>query len=141
MYTKKIYFHSQNIDELQKIFENLDGVLKIQIGKIDPIGDLHPDLTETLDGIQIEFNPKKNDLSQLMDLLFSARDPFENPVGIFYEHGEDVPQIDLHLHFAASRGRQLAITDANLTVNDTDLSAPRKCFKGFLGKIRNFSPS
>lgn len=141
IYTKKIFFHAKDLSELHEIFSQIDGVLDVKIGKIEPIGDLHPDLTDSLDGIRIEFNPKKNDLSQLMDLLFSARDPFENPVGIFYEHGEDVPQIDLHLHFAASRGRQLAVTDANLTVNDTDLSAPRKCFKGFLGKIRNFSPS
>lgn len=111
----------------------------MKIGKIEPIGDLHPDLTESLDGIRIEFNPKKNDLSQLMDLLFSVRDPFENPVGIFYEHGEDIPQIDLHLNFVASRGKQLAVTDSNLTVNDTDFSSSRKKFKGFLGKIRHFS--
>lgn len=139
IYTKRIFFHARDINDLQKIFSEVNGVLKVETGLIDPIGELHPDLTEQLDGIRIEFNPKKMDLSQLMDLLFSVRDPYENPVGIFYEHGEDIPQIDLHLNFIANRGKQPVTTDSNLTVNDTDICSSRRKFQGFLGKIRQFS--
>lgn len=123
MYTKKIYFSGGDHRELQEVFREVPGVIGVLVGSIEG-----SDQTR-VDGIEIEFNPKKMDLSMLMDVLFAVIDPYSQPSGVFYPSGEDEPQVELHLNFIANRGRQPAVSCVGLTVNDP-ISNPkfaRKC--------------
>lgn len=131
MYTKKIYFSSENQIELQTAFDDVPGVLNTSVGKID----------DSINGIEIVFNPKKTDISTLMDILFSNVNPFKNPVGVHYLHGEDEPQIELHLNFIATYGKQPVVSCTNLTINDPNSNPnfSRKCL-AFASRIKNFLP-
>ena len=146
MYTKKIYFSGGDFHELQAVFEDLPGVVKVLPGYIDAFNvksQANPEPLEVakVHGVEVEFNPKKMDLSMLMDVLFSVLNPYaENNLGVYYKFGEDEPQIELHMNFIANRGRQPAATSALLTINDTTLNPKfaRKCF-AVCGKLKNFS--
>ena len=119
MYTKKIYFNGGDCRELQEVFVDVPGVVNVLVGSID----------QSVDGVEIEFNPKKMDLSMLMDVLFAVVDPYTQPCGVYYASGEDEPQVELHINFIANRGRQPAVACVGLTVNDP-ISNPkfaRKC--------------
>ena len=119
MYTKKIYFSGGDHRELQEVFIDVPGVINVLVGSIN----------DAVDGVEIEFNPKKMDLSMLMDVLFAVVDPYTQPCGVYYANGEDEPQVELHLNFIANRGKQPAVSCVGLTVNDP-ISNPkfaRKC--------------
>ena len=146
MYTKKIYFSGGNFHELQAVFDDLPGIVKVLPGYIDAEkiasqANPEPISAEKICGVEIEFNPKKIDLSMLMDILFSVLNPYaEKNLGVYYKSAEDEPQIELHLNFIASRDKQLAATSAELTINDTNLNQKsfRKCFAA-CGRLKNFS--
>ena len=134
MYTKKIYFSGGDFRELQEVFRELPGVLSTHTGYIN--GDDEADLDSVASGkvraymgIEVVFNPKKTDLSQLMDVLFAVVNPYvpdgqgkargeQYRAGVFYLAGEDEPQVQLHLNFIANRGRPPAVTGQGLTLND-----------------------
>lgn len=135
MYTKKIYFSGGSFHELQAVFEEMSGVVKVRTGYINP--DRSPvdyegavgGQVKTVMGICVEYNPKKIDVSSLLDILFSVTDPYsENrqgdligpmyTCGIYYNTPEDLPQIQLHLNFMANRTNPPAVTGSNLTIND-----------------------
>ena len=134
MYTKKIYFSGGDFHELQAMFEDLPGVVKVLPGYIDADAvrspaNFEPRTVEKICGVEVEFNPKKMDLSMLMDVLFAVVDPYTQPCGVYYANGEDEPQVELHLNFIANRGKQPAVSCVGLTVNDP-ISNPkfaRKC--------------
>ena len=123
MYTKKIYFSGGDFHELQEVFNDVPGVLKVIAGYIDSADEIN------IAGVEIEFNPKKMDLSMLMDILFAVVDPYTQKSGVYYTSGEDEPQIELHLNFIANRGRQPAVSCVSLTINDpiSDPKFARKC--------------
>lgn len=129
MYTKKIYFSGGDHRELQEVFIDVPGVVNVLVGSIN----------DAVDGVEIEFNPKKMDLSMLMDVLFAVVDPYTQPCGVYYVNGEDEPQVELHLNFIANRGKQPAVSCVGLTVNDP-ISNPkfaRKCLAR-AARIKNF---
>ena len=133
MYTKKIYFSGGDHRELQEVFVDVPGVVNVLVGSINA-GD------QSVDGVEIEFNPKKMDLSMLMDVLFAVIDPYTQECGVYYPSGEDEPQVELHLNFIANRGRQPAVACVGLTINDP-ISNPkfaRKCLAR-AARIRSFS--
>ena len=146
MYTKKIYFSGGDFHELQAVFEDLPGILKVLPGYIDAKNvtsyvNPEPRSLEKMSGVEIEFNPKKMDLSMLMDVLFSVLNPYEeNNLGVYYNSAEDEPQVELHLNFIANRGKQPPATSACLTINDTTLNKKfaRKCYAS-VGRLKNFS--
>ncbi len=123
MYTKKIYFSGGDFHELQEVFSDVPGVLSSVAGYIET-----SDGTKE-SGIEIEFNPKKMDLSMLMDILFAVVDPYTQQAGVYYTSGEDEPQIELHLNFIANRGKQPAVSCVGLTINDPNSNPKfaRKC--------------
>ena len=145
MYTKKIYFTAENFDELKNTFENLHGVLKITSGKISAKNvssqvQPEPQEIENIFGAEIEFNPKKIDISTLMDILFENFSPYkENNLGVYYSVGEDEPQIELHMNFIATRGKQMVSSCASLTINDpnSNPNLARKCYAK-VGRLKNF---
>ena len=144
MYTKKIYFSGGNVSELQEIFCDLPGVLSVLIGKLSA-KNVHsyvnpePKTIEGVESVEIEFNPKKMDLSMLMDVLFNVLNPYaDKTLGVCYNSGEDEPQVELHLNFIANRGREPVVSKACLTINDPNVDkVVRKCFVK-VGRLINF---
>ena len=144
MYTKKIYFSGGNVSELQEIFCDLPGVLSVLIGKLSA-KNVHsyvnpePKTIEGVESVEIEFNPKKMDLSMLMDVLFNVLNPYaDKTLGVYYNSGEDEPQVELHLNFIANRGREPVVSKACLTINDPNVDkVVRKCFVK-VGRLINF---
>ena len=155
MYTKKIYFSGGSAYELQEVFEHVPGVRSTRVGCMNPApaeGDALPPggvafeavlagrLQGTV-GVEVTFDPKKIDLSMLLDILFAVVSPYEPDgqgtsrgamfrVGVYYEQAEDEPQLEYHLNFIASRGKPPATVCASLTVNDpiSDQRQMRKCY-------------
>ena len=144
MYTKKIYFSGGNVDELQEIFTDIPGVLSVLVGKLTARNvhsyvNYEPQTLEDISGVEIEFNPKKMDLSMLMDVLFNVLNPYaENNLGIYYASGEDEPQVELHLNFIANRGREPVVSKACLTINDPNHKIVRKCYAK-VGRLVSFT--
>lgn len=145
MYTKKIYF-SGDLNILAETFEGVKGVLKVTVGKIAAqnvisYAEPEPRSIENFSGVEIEFNPKKIDVSTLLDILFNNLNPYEeNNLGVYYSSGEDAPQVELHMNFVANKGKCLASTSAALTLNDPNSNPrlTRKCYVNF-GRFKNFS--
>ncbi len=123
MYTKKIYFSGGDYHELQEVFSDVPGVMSTAVGYIETVDDINSD------GVEIVFNPKKMDLSMLMDILFAVVDPYTQKTGVYYVSGEDEPQVELHLNFIANRGKQPAVSCVGLTLNDPNSNPKfaRKC--------------
>ena len=144
MYTKKIYFSGGNVNELQEIFTDVPGVLSVLIGKLSA-RNVHsyvnhdPQTLEDISSVEIEFNPKKMDLSMLMDVLFNVLNPYaDKTLGVYYNSGEDEPQVELHLNFIANRGREPVVSKACLTINDPNVDKiVRKCYVK-VGRLINF---
>ncbi|ORU01374.1 Peptide methionine sulfoxide reductase MsrA / Peptide methionine sulfoxide reductase MsrB [Anaerovibrio sp. JC8] len=135
MYTKKIYFSGGSFHELQAVFEILTGVISVKAGYINP--ESQPVSYEAVEqghvkavmGICAEYNPKKIDVSSLLDILFSVTDPYSEhgqgnligPMfmcGVYNNTPEDLPQIQLHLNFMANKKNPPAVAGSNLTIND-----------------------
>ena len=145
MYTKKIYFSGGNVRELQEVFSDLPGVMNVLVGKLSAKNvhsyvNYEPQTVENISAVEIEFNPKKMDLSMLMDVLFTALNPYaDKTLGVFYSSGEDEPQVELHLNFIANRGREPVVSKACLTINDPNVDkVVRKCFVS-VGRLINFT--
>ena len=143
MYTKKIYFSGGNIDELQEIFTDVPGVLSVLVGKLSARNvhsyvEHEPQTLENIPAVEIEFNPKKMDLSMLMDVLFNVFNPYaDKTLGVYYATGEDEPQVELHLNFIANRGREPVVSKACLTINDPNNKIVRKCYAK-VGRLISF---
>ena len=145
MYTKRIYFSGGNVRELQEIFSDVPGVVKVTVGTLaarNVHSYVNPELQtlENIAGIEIEFNPKKMDLSMLMDVLFNVLNPYaDKNLGVYYSSGEDEPQVELHLNFIANRGKEPVVSKACLTINDPNIEQKysRKCFAR-VGRLTKF---
>ena len=145
MYTKKIYFSGGKTCELQEIFREVPGVVNVLVGTVAAKNVRsyvapEPCEVENISAVEIEFNPKRRDLSVLMDVLFNALNPYvENNLGVYYASGEDEPQVELHLNFIANRGKQPAVSNARLTINDPNSNPKfsRKCFVR-VGRLTSF---
>ena len=146
MYTKKIYFSGGDFHELQEVFRSLPGVTDTCTGYINGEGEtdfesVSSGAARAYMGVEVTFNPKKTDLSQLMDVLFAVVNPYVPDgqgeargemyrAGVFYPSGEDEPQVQLHLNFIASRGKPSAVSEGGLTLNDpnSDPKLARHCY-------------
>ena len=146
MYTKKIYFSGGDFNELKKIFAELNGVVNVTFGKIcaeNVISYANPEPrnVENILGVEVEFNPKKNDISTLMDELFSVVNPYqENNLGVYYSMGEDAPQVELHMNFVANHGKESVGSSAAITINDPNSNPKRarKCYAVY-GRLKKFN--
>ena len=125
VYTRKIYFSGGDFHELQAVFEVLPGVCNTCTGYINPAAGLAAaadvyaavaaGTIPAVMGLEITYNPKKVDLTMLMDVLFAVVNPqlpdgqgkargWMYRCGIWYVDEEDRPQLDFYLHFLANRG-------------------------------------
>ena len=128
---------------MQEIFTDLPGVVSVLIGKLSARNVhsyVNPEFQtiEDVASVEIEFNPKKMDLSMLMDVFFNVFNPYADKLGVFYNSGEDEPQVELHLNFIANRGREPVVSKSCLTINDPNIDkVVRKCFVS-VGRLINF---
>ena len=81
MYTKKIYFSGGDFHELQEVFQDLPGVTETKTGYINAddnanFNDIACGKVKGYMGIEVTFNPKKTDISKLMDVLFAVVNPY-----------------------------------------------------------------
>ncbi|MDY6267643.1 MAG: peptide-methionine (S)-S-oxide reductase [Selenomonadaceae bacterium] len=123
MYLKHICFSGGDPRELQEVFDHVPGVVETAVGR-----------AKTSDGdevfaVRLGYNPKKMDLSMLMDILFAIVSPHSPDgqgrargaayrAGVWYEEAEDEPHLEYYMHFLQNRGKPLAATGARLTLND-----------------------
>ena len=74
MYTKKIYFAGGSFHELQEVFSRVQGVVDTTAGYINAeveapqYEDVIRGQTGAAMGVEVSFDPKKVDLSMLMDI-------------------------------------------------------------------------
>ena len=158
MYTKKIYFSGGDFHELQEVFRDLPGVVSTRTGYINGkegagCSAVAGGEVVAYMGVEVEYNPKKMDLSRLMDVLFAVVNPYVPDgqgkargemyrAGVFYANGEDEPQVQLHLNFIANRGKAPVVGNAGLTVNDPN-SNPKLARKlcAIAAPLGNFQPA
>lgn len=158
MYTKKIYFSGGDFHELQEVFRTLPGVTDTQTGYINAGKDADYDSVSSgrikaYMGVEVAFNPKKTDLSKLMDVFFAVVNPYVpdgqgkargemHRAGVFYADAEDEPQVELHLNFIANRGKPPAVSCIGITMNDpnSDPKLARHCFC-MAESLKTFQPA
>ena len=159
MYTKKIYFSGGSFHELQEVFSRVQGVVSATAGYINSevdspqYEDVIRGKTGAAMGVEVSFNPKKIDVSMLMDILFTVINPYskdrqgncEGPMyrsGVYYDSAEDEPIIDYHMNFIRNRKKAPAATNAALTVNDPnhDPNGPRQCYAEAM-RLKSFHPA
>lgn len=146
IYTKKIYFSGGSSAELQEVFSRRHGVVSAACGSL--VGE-----KDEREGVEVVYDPKKADISTLLDLLFAVVDPYRPDgqgdctgekyrAGVFYTSYEDEPQIELHLNFIAARGKSPAVTGAALTLNDPDTQRrEQKKLYATAERLKEFSPA
>jgi len=157
LYTKKIYFSGGDFHELQEVFAHVPGVVATCTGYINgerdtTYADVAAGRSKAYMGVEVTYNPKKMDISKLLDMLFAVVNPYVPDgqgkarggmyrAGVFYVHGEDEPQIQLHLNFIANRGKAPA-TGGELTLNDPN-SNPKlaRRFCAVSAPLRHFQPA
>ena len=108
---KKLYLAGEAYS-LKDALQNLKGVIcTIPVHAVAQNG-------EELYGVEIEYNPKKQDICGILEAYFAVVDPFakdELPLqlsAVFYTSNEDVPQLE-------SRGHEPGAALGNLIVNDS----------------------
>ncbi len=164
MYLKKIYVSGGSAHELQAVFSLLPGIEETKTGYIDLpenntlSGDaLYEAVTKNelpaVIGLEISYNPKKTDLSTILDLHFAVVSPhlpdgqgkakgsMYRP-GVWYKDGEDQPQIELYMNFLQNRGKPPAVTGASLTMNDPNSNKKNTLpFHAKAARLKNFLPA
>ncbi len=104
---------------LTAALENLRGVEAVTSGKM-----LAESVLEAK-GVQVEYNPKKIDICELLKNYFEVVDPYvlaEDTLlqpAVIYSSSEDVPQIEYYARYMQSRGAEPAAALGNLIMNDS----------------------
>ena len=158
VYTKKIYFSGGDFHELQEVFVHVPGVLSVCTGYINGEGKgdfaaIASGQVKAYMGVEVSYNPKKMDISKLMDLLFAVVNPYVPDgqgkargemyrAGVFYASAEDEPQVQLHMNFIANRGKAPTTGNAGLIVNDPN-SNPKLARKSYAlaEPLKSFQPA
>ena len=155
--TKRICLSGADMYELEEVFRGRRGIVSVRTGYINAAPQTaHEDALTGASGgrvgVEIVYDPKKTDISQLLDLHFSVVTPYSIDgqgyvrgavyrAGIFYESAEDEPQIALYLTFLAGKGRCPA-TGEHLTLNDPNSSAAaRRVMRATMERLISFQPA
>lgn len=152
--TKRICLSGADMYELEEVFTGRRGIVSVRTGYINAAPNAaHEDVATGAAGgrmgIEIIYDPKKIDISQLLDLLFAVVTPYSIDgqgyvrgamyrAGVFYESAEDEPQIQLYLTFLAGKGRCPA-TGEHLTLNDPNSrSDARRVMHATMERLTSF---
>ena len=115
---KKLYL-SGEAAALQEAFAALRGVDAVTSGKAEASNDLK------IKCVEIDYNPKKIDICELLKTYFETVDPYvltEDPLlqpAVVYCSSEDIPQIEYYARYMQSRGAEPAAALGNLIMNDS----------------------
>ncbi len=115
---KKLYL-AGTASALCSTFAHLRGVEFVTSGEVFATGDLH------IKGVEVDYNPKKIDICELLKNYFEVVDPYvltEDIMlqpAVIYCSNEDVPQIEYYARYMQSRGAEPAAALGNLIVNDS----------------------
>lgn len=155
---KKIYFSGGSFHELQEVFSNIRGVQDTRTGYINASGDVSYKAVvdgrqKAVLGVEVCYDPKKTDVSTLMDILFAVINPYTKDKqgscegsmyrsGVYYVDAEDEPIVELHMNFIANRGKPPAVTGAAITMNDPndDRRLVRRCCAQSM-PLQHFQPA
>lgn len=123
--TKRICLSGADMYELEEVFAGRRGIASVRTGYINAAPEaVHEDVANGAAGgrmgVEIVYDPKKIDISQLLDLHFAVVTPYSIDgqgyvrgsmyrAGVFYESAEDEPQIQLYLTFLRGRGAALRL--------------------------------
>ena len=143
MYVKKIYFSGGSFHELQEVFARVRGVVSTAVGYINAgteaptYEDVVRGRTNATMGVEVGFDPKKVDISMLIDILFAVVRS-----GVYYVSSEDEPMVEYHMNFIRNRKKVPAATGAALTINDpnSDPAGARQCYAECM-RIESFHPA
>lgn len=151
LYTKNIYFAGGNFYELQELFSRVRGVVATKAGYINSCtaNPQHKDVlaggTGAAIGIKISYNPKRIDLSTLLDILCTVIDPYTPNKqkkyagnmyrnGVYYDEQEDEAIVQFYMHFIKSKRQK-----SSSMMSDTGMLG-RKCYMEAL-PLKNFYPA
>lgn len=159
LYLKKIYFSGGSFYELEELFSRIKGVSDVKTGYVNSEIEQpsHEDVlagkTGAAMGVEVSYDPKKIDLSSLMDILFTVLNPYvkdkqgeaEGPMyrmGVYYVSLEDEPMVQYHMNFIHNRRKKMAATESELTLNDpnSDPVGARKCYAEAM-RLKTFFPA
>ena len=154
---KRICLSGADMYELEEVFKERRGIISVRTGYINAAPQTaHEDALTGASGgrvgVEICYDPKKIDISQLLDLHFAVVTPYSIDgqgyvrgsmyrAGVFYESAEDEPQIALYLTFLAGKGRCPA-TGEHLTLNDPNSNAAaRRVLHATMERLTSFQPA
>ena len=115
---KKLYL-SGEAAALKEAFAELRGVDAVTSGTAEASNDLK------IKCVEIDYNPKKIDICELLKIYFETVDPYvlaEDPLlqpAVVYCSSEDIPQIEYYARYMQSRGAEPAAALGNLIMNDS----------------------
>lgn len=115
---KKLYL-SGEAAALKEAYSELRGVEAVTGGIAEASNELK------IKGVEIDYNPKKIDICELLKTYFDVVDPYvlaEDPLlqpAVVYCSSEDVPQIEYYARYMQSRGAEPAAALGNLIMNDS----------------------
>lgn len=115
---KKLYL-SGEAAALKEAFSGLRGVDAVTSGTAEASNDLK------IKCVEIDYNPKKIDICELLKTYFETVDPYvlaEDPLlqpAVVYCSNEDIPQIEYYARYMQSRGAEPAAALGNLIMNDS----------------------
>lgn len=136
---KKLYL-SGEAAALKEAFLGLRGVDAVTSGTADASNDLK------IKCVEIDYNPKKIDICELLKTYFETVDPYvlaEDPLlqpAVVYCSNEDIPQIEYYARYMQSRGAEPAAALGNLIMNDS-ITPGREIRKMLVnyGRLLNFT--
>lgn len=136
---KKLYL-SGEAATLKEAFAGLRGVDAVTGGNVEASNDLK------IKGVEIDYNPKKIDICELLKTYFETVDPYvlaEDPLlqpAVVYCSSEDIPQIEYYARYMQSRGAEPAAALGNLIMNDS-ITPGREIRKMLVnyGRLINFT--
>ncbi len=126
-----IYLAGGYIYDLQEVFSRVKGVDTVEAGYINcsdskaSAKEIAAGETDAALAIKVSYNPKKTDLGTILQIFFKLINPYAEPThpkyrtGVYYEHGEDLFQIEYYFRFLRMRGTEPVTTDSNIVINDS----------------------
>ncbi len=155
---KEIYLAGGCFWGLEAVMARVPGVTATEVGYANSKVE-NPSYEQVCTGetgaaetVKVVYNPKRTDLTEILRVFFAVVNPFtlnkqgndegtQYRSGIYYTQREDEPILQYFMDFMKQRGRQPAITDSDMIMNEeTDrYSGPDIVTE--LAMLENFYPA
>lgn len=126
-----IYFAGGYVYDLQEVFSRAVGVEAVTAGyancsESNAANDIiSAGKTDAALCVKVDYNPKRTDLASLLQLFFKIINPYAEPTqskyrtGVYFDHSEDLFQIEYYFRFLRMRGTEPVTTDSAIVMNDS----------------------